>query len=81
MGACDMAKKKGGTTRSLDEKTTITSGGVCNVAKRWIGMLNKVVHLLASVSTLQNMEICNAYVTLPNPLVGFWIVVATCRCN
>jgi hypothetical protein len=31
-----MGKKEGGTMRSLDEKTTITSGGVCNMAKRWI---------------------------------------------
>jgi hypothetical protein len=65
--------------RSLDEKTTITSGGVCNMAKRWIWMFNKVVHLLASLGILQNVEMCNAYVTLPNPLVGFWIVVTTCR--
>ncbi len=79
MGACDMGKKEGGTTRSLDEKITITSWGVCSMAKRWIGMFNKVVHLLASIGTLQNVEICNAYVTLPNPLVEFCIIVATCR--
>jgi len=36
VGACDMGKKEGGTMRSLDKKTTITSGGVCNMAKRWI---------------------------------------------
>jgi hypothetical protein len=79
VGACDMRRKEGEIMGTLDEITTITSGRVCNMAKTWIGMFSKAAHLLASIGILQNVEICNAYVTLLNPLVGFWIIVATCR--
>jgi hypothetical protein len=71
VGACDMRRKEGGIMGTLDKITTITSWRVCNMAKTWIGMFSKDAHLLASIGTSQNVEICDAYVTLLNPSVGF----------